>query len=130
MGKKSLLLIYYKSENVEGNIDVTAENIKPDFSEKDLIIKVKEIIREANGWESEQKIIIANIINLTKILKELRWMLNRDDLIKEIEMEMSRVQGIISDYQDTVHEADCLICEDDEDISELEYILEELKDIF
>nr|DAS17755.1 MAG TPA: hypothetical protein [Caudoviricetes sp.] len=57
-------------------------------------------------------------------------MLNRDDLIKEIEMEMSRVQGIISDYQDTVHEADCLICEDDEDISELEYILEELKDIF
>nr|DAS17756.1 MAG TPA: hypothetical protein [Caudoviricetes sp.] len=72
MGKKSLLLIYYKSENVEGNIDVTAENIKPDFSEKDLIIKVKEIIREANGWESEQKIIIANIINLTKILKELR----------------------------------------------------------
>ena len=72
MGKKSLLLIYYKSENVEGNIDVTEENIKPDFSEKDLIIKVKEIIREANGWESEQKIIIANIINLTKILKELR----------------------------------------------------------
>ena len=41
MGKKSLLLIYYKSENVEGNIDVTAENIKPDFSEKDFIIKVK-----------------------------------------------------------------------------------------
>ena len=72
MGKKSLLLIYYKSENVEGNIDVTAENIKPDFSEKDLIIKVKEIIREANGWESEQKIIIANIINLTSMLKELR----------------------------------------------------------
>lgn len=72
MGKKSLLLIYYKSENVEGNIDVTAENIKPDFSEKDLIIKVKEIIREANGWRNEQKIIIANIINLTSMLKELR----------------------------------------------------------
>lgn len=72
MGKKSLLLIYYKSENVEGNIDVTAENIKPDFSEKDLIIKVKEIIREANGWGNEQKIIIANIINLTSMLKELR----------------------------------------------------------
>lgn len=57
-------------------------------------------------------------------------MLNRDNLIEEIEMEINRVRGIISDYQDTVHEADRLICEDDEDISELEYILEELKDIF
>ena len=43
---------------------------------------------------------------------------------------MSRVRGIISDYQDTVDEADRLIYEDDQDISELEYILEELKDIF
>ncbi|BBM35431.1 hypothetical protein [Pseudoleptotrichia goodfellowii] len=50
--------------------------------------------------------------------------------IKEIETEMSRVRGIISDYQDTVDEADRLIYEDDQDISELEYILEELKDIF
>ncbi len=72
MGKKSLLLIYYKSENVEGNIDVTAENMKSNFIERDLIIKIKDLIKEANGWENERKIIIANIINLTKILKELR----------------------------------------------------------
>lgn len=57
-------------------------------------------------------------------------MSNKENIIKEIKTEMSRVRGIISDYQDTVHEADCLICEDDEDIPELEYILEELKDIF
>ena len=72
MGKKSLLLIYYKSENVEGNIDVTAENMKSNFIERDLIIKIKDLIKEANGWENERKIIIANIVNLTKILKELR----------------------------------------------------------
>ena len=72
MGKKSLLLIYYKSENVEGNIDVTVENMKSNFIEIDLIIKIKDLIKEANGWENERKIIIANIINLTKILKELR----------------------------------------------------------
>ena len=40
------------------------------------------------------------------------------------------MRGIISDYQDTVDEADRLIYEDDQDISELEDILEELKDIF
>ncbi|MBF4804979.1 MAG: hypothetical protein HXM47_00105 [Pseudoleptotrichia goodfellowii] len=57
-------------------------------------------------------------------------MLNKENIIKEIETEMSRVRGIISDYQDTVDEADRLIYEDDQDISELEYILEELKDIF
>ena len=56
-------------------------------------------------------------------------MLNKENIIKEIETEMSRVRGIISDYQDTVDEADRLIYEDDQDISELEYILEELKDI-
>ena len=72
MGKKSLFLIYYKSENVEGNIDVTVENMKSNFIEIDLIIKIKDLIKEANGWENERKIIIANIINLTKILKELR----------------------------------------------------------
>ena len=57
-------------------------------------------------------------------------MSNKESIIKEIETEMSRVRGIISDYQDTVDEADRLIYEDDQDISELEYILEELKDIF
>lgn len=57
-------------------------------------------------------------------------MSNKENIIKEIETEMSRVRGIISDYQDTVDEADRLIYEDDQDISELEYILEELKDIF
>lgn len=70
--KTKTLLVYYKSENVEGNIDITTENIKPNFTGEELVAKIKDVIREANGWGNEQKIIIANIINLTSMLKELR----------------------------------------------------------
>ena len=70
--KTKTLLVYYKSENVEGNIDITTENIKPNFTGEELVAKIKDVIREANGWGNEQKIIIVNIMNLTKILKELR----------------------------------------------------------
>ena len=70
--KTKTLLVYYKSENVEGNIDITIENIKPNFTGEELVAKIKDVIREANGWGNERKIIIANIINLTSMLKELR----------------------------------------------------------
>lgn len=70
--KTKTLLVYYKSENAEGNIDVIIENAKTNFTGEELILKIKDLIKEANGWKNERKIIIVNIMNLTKILKELR----------------------------------------------------------
>jgi len=70
--KTKTLLVYYKSENAEGNIDVIIENAKTNFTGEELILKIKDLIKEANSWKNERKIIIVNIMNLTKILKELR----------------------------------------------------------
>ena len=70
--KTKTLLVYYKSENAEGNIDVIIENAKTNFTGEELILKIKDLIKEANGWKNERKIIIVIIMNLTKILKELR----------------------------------------------------------